>query len=381
MKSTVVLSLALASVAVASPTKKGNCGGPHSNAPSYVAYPVDSSTSSSALPHATYSAASTYGTVCTTTSTAVESTTETAVETTTPAAVTTITTETETQTTTTTEDLIASTLTSTSTVFETNTQTDSVTETSTSTVLTTVTATPETTTVQPSPGFVPIQSKYPQQQANKRSPPAEVANARRGLDSDPVPSCTSTATELTTVTNTATATSTVEAPTPTSTGTETTTFTSTSTVLVTPASSTSTVLQTDQVTTTTTVTTTETATTTSTTTDFAGPTPTYYAACGPDNILSRYNGGNVDNTRFNSDSIQRYPGVGNGYDCCAACFADSNCYLSFYYQGVGCQKLTKRNGFTCDAATVQDSFRANSGTGISLEVYNSNCGQYSFRAS
>lgn len=346
-----------------------------------MAYPIGSSTSSSALPHATYLAASTYGTVCTTTSTAVESTTETTFQTTTPATVTTITTETETQTTTKTEDLIASTLTSTSTVFETNTQTDSVTGTSTSTVLTTVTAAPATSTVQPSPGFVPIQSKYPPQQVDKRSPSAEVANARRGLDSDPIPSCTSTATELTTVTNTATATSTVEAPTPTLTGTETTTFTSTSTVLVTPAESTSTVLQTDQATTTTTVTATETTTTTSTSTDLVGPTPTYYAACAPDNILFRYNGGDVDNTRFNSDSFVAYPGVQNGYDCCAACIADSTCYLAFFYaEGTGCQKLTRAAGFTCDPASVQDSFRANSGTGLHVEVYNSNCGQYSFMA-
>ena len=42
--------------------------------------------------------------------------------------------------------------------------------------------------------------------------------------------------------------------------------------------------------------------------------------------------------------------------------------------------MTKDAGFTCNPATVQDQFTANSGTGLHLEVYNSNCGQYGYRA-
>lgn len=365
MKTSVMLSLAIATFAVASPAKRAKCGGGHHGS----VYPHSSVSSAgySASSGASYHAA--VGTVCTTTATVSTSVTSTSTITSTPAAVTTTSFSTETDTTTETVEGNVATFTSTSTVFTTTTEeaTSSVTATETDTV--TVTSDTPTSTVAASPGFVPIQSVYGDNgRAQKRGLQARATK----FDQHNLPTCTSTATESTTVTATSTATSNVEAPTPTSTQTFFTTVTSTSTV-ATDAETTTTTTVTEPVATTTTVTSTvATTTATSTSTEYVGPTPTAYAACSADNILSEYMGRGINS--FNPDNgFEQIPALfASAADCCIACVNDSNCEGSAYVDG-SCYVLT--GGATCDPAASYGAFEATAESAFA-ELSNSNCGQW-----
>ncbi|KAJ1324005.1 hypothetical protein MN608_10064 [Microdochium nivale] len=386
MKSQVLLALAFASTALASPAKRAKCGGGHDgNLSSYSAYATSttSGTSYSTLSDTTSSATSSLpavGTICTSTSTATEVVTETESSTSTPAPVTTVTTETETTTETTTLSQETSIFSSTSTVFTTDIKTDTATVESTSVVTVTETSPAPTSTVERKAAFTPIQSVYGPNGISARSEPT--ANARLAREAGALvmlalPDCTETTTQETTVTQTSTSTVNIEAPTPTSTNTATTTVTSTSSVLLVPASSTTTILQTDVVTSTSTVTSTQTVTSTTVSVEFTGPTPIYYAVCGgTDNTLSSYRGQPLANVGI-SYSLQLVRGVAEGYDCCALCEADPNCGLSLFSERVGgCHKVLPGSA-SCDATASRGQFLVNGSEGFKVTVYNSNCGQWS----
>jgi len=367
MKTSVMLSLAMATFAVASPAKRSKCGGGQHGG----AYP-HSSAGYSASSIASYSAA--VGTACTTTTTVSTSVTETSTITSTPDAVSTTSYSTETETTTETVEGNVGTFTSTSTVYTTTTEeaTSSVTATETETI--TITEDTPTSTIAPSPGFTPIQSVYGDSvEQQKRGVKARGAK----YDQYNLPSCTSTATESTTVTATSTSTTNVEAPTPTSTVTFFTTVTSTSTV-ATDAETTTTTTVTEPVATTTTVTTTvATETATATETEYVGPTPTAYGACGADNILSSYMGRGIDT--FSPDNgFEPLPALfASAADCCVACVNDDSCEGSAYVDG-SCYFLT--GGATCDPSASYGAFDATS-EGVFAELSNSNCGQWRFESS
>ncbi|KAH7024725.1 uncharacterized protein B0I36DRAFT_331955 [Microdochium trichocladiopsis] len=397
MKSTLVLSLVLATTAVqAGSRRRGHrCGGGPSLSSSV---PSLSSSSPSSSSSSSSSSTAATGTICTSTSTEIEAETVTTTLTTTPATVTTVTTQTETTTTTTTLDQSTSTFSTTTTVFETSTATDTALATATSVVTSTLTTPAATVTVERSPDFTPIQSVYgpggisarrPQQQANQAARTAgdvdvfALADATH-IDLALLPDCTSTVGETTTITQMSTSTVNTEAPTPTATSTETQTVTSTSSVLQSPASSTTTITQTDKVTTTTTTTRTTTETSTTVSTETAGPTPTFYAACagtdnGGDNALSSYRGVMIGYSRNILLRLVRNPGVGAGYACCAACEANPNCRASFYSRLVdSCYRfdapLTPGSP-TCAPERVAVLFEP-APIANDLTLYNSNCGQW-----
>jgi len=239
-------------------------------------------------------------------------------------------------------DTFSETVTTTDTVLTTSTDIISVTDTATLTVTLTTDA---TTTIRAPADFQPIQSTFPNRKRRSASLPGVASNEaaleergqgqriimNKGREPTFSPAVYPTAVacvgiakviSTSTITRTAKMTSTVTTSAPTSSVTSTTTEVSTVTLTPIRASTTitittgTTITQTQIEPTTTTILTTQTI-------EVAEPASTYYAACGPDNMISSINGKGF--AYFGSPGMPQFLAVGSAYDCCAACISTPNC--------------------------------------------------------
>lgn len=268
----------------------------------------------------------------------------------------------------------------TSTFFATTTATESITQTDTVTESFTTDVAPPTSTVAAPAGMTPIRSVYPN--SAKRAPEDNVLKVRQLENRGYVayhPSdlkCTTTRYKtVTQKTKTHYKTTTSTAKRQTITKKRTSIITSTESVLPSPVSQTETFSTTSTITETSTSTALETTTTSTTTTQTVGPTPTFYAACGPDNILSQYNGNTVD-TLLLADplgSATLLPNTNSAYDCCVACLQTSGCAGSGYTPGI-CFGLTA--DVQCNGGLSSGTFVARGSSGGGFQVSNSGCGQW-----
>jgi hypothetical protein len=124
--------------------------------------------------------------------------------------------------------------------------------------------------------------------------------------------------------------------------------------------------------TTTTSTSTIISTLTSITTSFA-PQATYYAACAPNNLVSRINGNGIDSLTYHPGipvNDISYTAANSPYDCCVQCVSQSTCAGSFFYRG-NCELYAPTNG---GAAQVG----ASSGSDLSVVLSNGYRGYYTY---
>jgi hypothetical protein len=121
------------------------------------------------------------------------------------------------------------------------------------------------------------------------------------------------------------------------------------------------------------------STTVTTTTEVvSGPTPTAYAACGPNNILDSHSGGYIDILFFGPPGGTVFLGSqASPYDCCVACLNNPNCAGAGYLAGT-CIGLTP--DASCSANLASGQFGAGSPNNAGWTVSNSGCGQWSFAA-
>lgn len=96
-------------------------------------------------------------------------------------------------------------------------------------------------------------------------------------------------------------------------------------------------------------------------------------------MLSQYRGAPIDNVISDTLSFSTMPGVGPGYDCCAACAKDSLCRLSLYsVADVACYAYyVSSPANVCDPRQVGAGFRQGAGKGDhEMIISNSNCAQW-----
>lgn len=102
------------------------------------------------------------------------------------------------------------------------------------------------------------------------------------------------------------------------------------------------------------------------------PDATYYAACGPSNQQSTFNGAPITNGYYNYGISQI--AANSAYDCCVACLNDPTCGVTAYQDGT-CTELA--NGGTCSQSNaVLQVYNDNSGA--LFTVSNSYCGSVTY---
>ena len=143
------------------------------------------------------------------------------------------------------------------------------------------------------------------------------------------------------------------------------------------ASTTITILSTDTLTSTSVSTSVTTTTITSTVADVAGATPTSYAACAANNIVSSYNGSPIDQGNFFEGYVAALSSD-SPYDCCVACQTYGGCGGTLFYAGT-C--YLSNDAGTCDGSVVDAYFYAASGGFTGISVSNGPCGQQIYQAS
>jgi hypothetical protein len=234
---------------------------------------------------------------------------------------------TETSTSTSTAPQETETFSTTSTLYET-VQTVVV-EISTTTIVSEDVITLATTSTIPAPaGFTPIGTGNPLAKRTGRSKRQEPGATVTFHD---VIICTSTTISTSTSVETATSTTTVTDEPLTTTSTSTTTVQTITVVLPAPASTTITSFDTSTLTETSTSTSVETTSVTTTSTIY-DPVETFYAACGPDNTVSEYNGQFVWSLDWQFDDVNRGPSfsANSAYECCVACITSEGCAASLW---------------------------------------------------
>ncbi|KAJ9665945.1 hypothetical protein H2201_003856 [Coniosporium apollinis] len=291
--------------------------------------------------------------------------------------------------------------TSSSTIYDTSTETATITTTTTTQIDSYTTTTP-VTTVPTSPGFIPVASGFgfpgfrkrmadaPMRfEARAKPPPTtdlpilQVEPGKKNKFPETV-SCTEIALGITTETKTHTAknTATVTAEPSIITAWTTTTLTTTSTVVPPNVQVTTVFVHSTLLTETATQTNTETSTTSSTITVVA-PTSTYYAACGPENVVRNANGGTFNALQI-SGSIQPsfWSNTPTAYDCCVRCMNTPNCALANWAGGqcmvhpIGGTAGT--SGGVCNVKHYFGNFFQRDGLGDPWTISNGNCGQFSY---
>ncbi|APA11060.1 predicted protein [Sclerotinia sclerotiorum 1980 UF-70] len=192
--------------------------------------------------------------------------------------------------------------------------------------------------------------------------------------------CTSTIKIESTTTITETASSTItNLATPYITETSTSTITTTTSVMLADASTTlistliSTISSTIAATSITTITSTQTVS------EISGATPTVYAACAPNNVISSFNGQSISQNRF-LNNVLAATTAASAYDCCVACQKNaSGCAGSLYLPGGACY-LSSSDG-KCDGSVVANYFYTSAGTSANaFSVSNGPCGQQQYHA-
>lgn len=188
--------------------------------------------------------------------------------------------------------------------------------------------------------------------------------------------CTSISNVESTTTITETASSTItNLATPYVTETSTSTITTTTSVLIEDASTTliSTLFST--ISSTVVATSTSTLTVTQTVSVVGGATPTTYAACAANNVISSVDGNYIYLGTF-LKGILSSSSQATAYDCCVSCQTTSGCGGSFYSPINKYCYLNKDSG-TCDGSISDASFTAGAGIAATGALYISNgpCGQ------
>ncbi|KAI4234626.1 MAG: hypothetical protein L6R40_006710 [Gallowayella cf. fulva] len=105
------------------------------------------------------------------------------------------------------------------------------------------------------------------------------------------------------------------------------------------------------------------------------PAPTYYAACGSDNLATTANGGYTISGVGISGRNYQVP-ANSAYDCCAACQA-SNCKVSLWF-GAAYPSGVCYNSYddTCRPGSVTDYFYTYSDNSYGYDISNGPCGAY-----
>lgn len=120
-----------------------------------------------------------------------------------------------------------------------------------------------------------------------------------------------------------------------------------------------------------------TQTVTATLTQFIGATPTAYAACAPNNIITTYNGASIDQGDFRYGVLSSFTAA-SAYDCCVACqTAAGGCGGSLYLDG-SCNLSTDTG--VCDGSLVAAYFMAGTGDFPGISLSNGPCGQQKYEA-
>jgi len=259
--------------------------------------------------------------------------------------------------------------TDTETSYTTTTITETDTESDTSTLYSTTTS---TTTVNPPDGFIyptpTLGGKKLKRDLMVRRPAPEVQKRANGLalpnykqPKSPVYAqkvvCLRIVESIVPYTKTATATSTTTYTASTPSTTVTQTFSATSTVTLPDANVT--ITAPDSTTTTTsmvTVTTTTTTTTVFTVSVTVTATATYYAACGPQNLVSMDPSGGLLTLSGFDYSTATYQAIDSTYDCCVACLTSPNCAGSTSYSNSGNLYCAIINLGTCPANQNQQAY-------------------------
>ncbi|KAF4548925.1 Hypothetical protein D9617_24g016380 [Elsinoe fawcettii] len=288
--------------------------------------------------------------------------------------------------------------TSTTTVLTVTTSTTTVkrTITTTKTATATTTVPPATVTAAPRSGFVPLASAIATAQAkiDKRAVPHKHRKNKKfqrrilangALDTEHFPAqvvCNTLiqviTTNLKTVVAPKTRTLFASASTRTSTSVSTKIVTTTQMLVIGAAK-----IETEVFTNTRTMTTTRNVTSTATITrtltrTSAGPTPTFYAACGTNNIV-----GSVNGTGIKEVGLVREPAVRtatDAYSCCVACQLSTNCAFSQFFPSSKTCFIARRNQRrVCDSKAEAGEFL----TGFDVQpdvsfLSNSGCGQVVF---
>lgn len=295
-----------------------------------------------------------------------------------PATTSTVIIETSTSTSTLAQD--TSIFSTTTVLYTTSTVTSSVTDSETLTITTTTTEAPTTTTIGAPAGFTPVKSVFPGGSApvkrhnedRKQKQPSEPE-----VHVHDIKKCTSSKFSTVYKTESRTRTSTVWRKGSTVTSTATSTVTTVTSVLPTPASSTVTVESTSTLSSVSIVATTTTLTVTNTATELAGPTPTFYAACSDDNILTNIDGQYVSALYYGNGATGGSMNLGtftSAYQCCVACLNNVNCKGAGYIAGSICIGATSQS--TCDGSVQGPRFGATGQTNVGWAVSNSPCGQW-----
>ena len=358
-------------------------GHPHQSSLSSAGGHVYESKSYSASGHASPSSESSSAwwpsinvTICTQTTSSLVL--ETAIVTTTlaPVTITSSTTMIQTEIATTTASQPSVIITLTSTLLETTVLSETPVETSTSMVVETFEIEPPTSTVAPPPGLTPIRSVYP----------AALTVKKRAVETAPAPArfdggfkkdamwCSSTKVVTVLSTQTTSSISTIAATSTTIVQSVTSITTSISTLFPIPEEAT-TVSYTTQTTTSIDDSSTSTTVVLSTsTTTVTLPTPTYYAACGPENILDTVNGEVINSVTW-PNGFRTLGGDANrsAYDCCVACLLAENCAGAHWDRQCFATVLSAG---TCDGSLVASRFSTDARPPTGWYVSNSQCGQW-----
>ena len=296
-----------------------------------------------------------------------------------PATTTEVTIQTSTSTSTLAQD--TSVFSTTSILYTTSTFTSTSTDTDTRTATATVTVAPGTSTIPAPAGFTPIKSVFPGANTpSKRSPEQRKQKQPAGpeVHVHDIKKCTSTKYNTVYSTKYRTSTSTAWRPRSTVTRKSTSTMTTVTSVLPTPASSTITVLSTSTISSTSIKGTVTTVTFTSTTTELTGPTPTFYAACADDNILTQVNGQYVSALYYappmGSENLGTFA---TAYECCVACAKKEGCMGAGWIASSIC--IGAKMEGTCDGSAIGGQFGAFAGTNPGWAVSNGACGQWGRR--
>ncbi|KAJ8069134.1 hypothetical protein OCU04_002808 [Sclerotinia nivalis] len=124
---------------------------------------------------------------------------------------------------------------------------------------------------------------------------------------------------------------------------------------------------------------TTTLTTTQTISEISGATPTFYAACGANNVISSFNGQLITQNRF-LNNVLAATTAASAYDCCVACqTAAAGCAGSLFLGGGACY-LSASAG-TCDGSVVANYFYTSAGTTSNgFFVSNGPCGQQQYHS-
>jgi len=307
---------------------------------------------------------------------------------------TSVTTETSTQET----DTFSETVTTTDTIITTSTDLSS----RTSSTIVTVTLSPVTTVAAPA-GFQPVQSTFPNPAKRRSNYPTEDVSNGSVLEEraqggtrlffkdgkaqcspavyPTAVTCAGIVKVITTSTITRTAkTKTVTASKPTSLATTTTTSITTTTLTPVRASTTLS-FTTGTITTQTQVESTTTTSVATQTIEVVQPSSTYYAACGPDNVISKVGGNFIDVIGWNY--LENTPGQGvqersarTPYECCVSCINTPGCAGSIYVASL-CYSISQTPGI-CSPDALGGRLFASGGQGQSENFFVSNglCGRY-----